>query len=388
MTFAAYTRSLLHRRKLVNELLDKGVLHSDELKVALMSIPREAFVAPFFYRHENTAPGERWKKVDATDPSNLPQIYQDDLLVTLIDDRGDPISSSSMPTVMVQMIETLQVDKSHQVLEVGTGTGYNATILASLSAGCTTVDVEPSCVEHLHSIIDKFHIDGLSTFTVNGMQGYPSYGPYDRILITASAPTIPHAWIDQLAPGGRLVCDFAGSMEHAFLILSKDKHGHITGDIRPERLWFMPLYGEYIPDLIRGQFPMRPAVLEINDDRVNPIVEALPENRSFRWFLQTYIPGIKFQRMYSQQRKTFRLIAPNNQMYLSFVQEDDNSNWHASLHADVKTNHDFLDSVFSAYDLWKNIQPPVEDYHVSLSKTGEPMFQIKELTFPMLALAS
>jgi hypothetical protein len=95
----------------------------------------------------------------------------------------------------------------------------------------------------------------------------------------------------------------------------------------------------------------------------------LPDNRSFRWFLQTAMPGIKLQHICSSQLQAYRLVAPENNMYIEFVQDGDDPNWRASLHADSGTNYIFLNSMFSVYEQWNELgQPSVEDYHVSLSE--------------------
>lgn len=130
----AYADSAPFRTRLIAHLQEQNVLHSESIASALLMVPREAFVPSFLHTDAHTLSASTpWSTIDATHDDYLSQMYQDQSLVTHLDAHGIPDSSSSMPTVMVQMLETLDIKSNHTVLEIGTGTGYNAALTACLA---------------------------------------------------------------------------------------------------------------------------------------------------------------------------------------------------------------------------------------------------------------
>lgn len=136
------------------------------------------------------------------------QAYRDEAFPIKYGSDGRPISSSSQPAIMARMLEQLDVEPGHRVLEIGAGTGYNAALLACLvgeTGSVVTVDIDADLVvgarEHLAA-------HGLSTVTVacgDGGLGWPPQAPYDRIIVTVGAWDLASAWTQQLVPTGRLV---------------------------------------------------------------------------------------------------------------------------------------------------------------------------------------
>jgi protein-L-isoaspartate O-methyltransferase len=143
MTTQSGEKSRVRREELVKALSARGVIRSHAVRDAFAAIPREVFV-PSFYQEEDHG-WARCSPADLSEDEWLTAIYRDEPLVTKVSGRNLPISSSSMPSVMARMLETLQVERGHRVLEIGTGTGYNAALLALLagSPACvTTVEVD------------------------------------------------------------------------------------------------------------------------------------------------------------------------------------------------------------------------------------------------------
>lgn len=106
------------------------------------------------------------------------------------------------------MLEQLQPQPGNRVLELGAGTGYNAGLLAHLVGGgghVTTIDVDDDIVEGALSGLAAARIENVTVIVADGALGHPDGAPYDRIIATVGAHGIPHAWLDQLAPGGRLL---------------------------------------------------------------------------------------------------------------------------------------------------------------------------------------
>ena len=121
---------------------------------------------------------------------------------------GTSISCASQPSVVARMLDQLDVGPGHRILELGTGTGYNAALLAHLvgSTGrVTTIDVDDDLVEGARAHLGAAGYRHVDTVLGDGALGHPEAAPYDRIIATVGAHAIPQEWLDQLAPDGRLV---------------------------------------------------------------------------------------------------------------------------------------------------------------------------------------
>ncbi|MFG2226975.1 ATP-grasp peptide maturase system methyltransferase [Streptomyces sp. NPDC048644] len=201
------------RRRLAGLLAQNGVLTSPWLRAAVETVPRELFLRPGVFLDE----GGAWLPVTAvgTDPAAwLKTAYSYDTLTTQLDGhltadqvsdpvRGVPTSSSTNPATVVGMIETLEVDAGHRVLEVGTGTGYSAALMCHYLGedNVTTVEVDPEVAARADTALETA---GFSTWTVtgDGLLGHPRRAPYDRVIATCAVRRIPHTWIRQTTPGG------------------------------------------------------------------------------------------------------------------------------------------------------------------------------------------
>ncbi len=208
---------------LAAELTDAGVLIDPCWRAAIEQTPRHLFV-PRFYRDDDTI-------VDGADPATvgewLDAVYSDTSLVVQCaiapgTDVPFPTSSSTMPSLMVRMLQLLDVIDGSSVLEIGTATGYNAALLCHrLGADhVASIELHPGLAaanaEHLHSL------DYEPTLAVgNGAGGVPDRAPYDRIIATCAVPAIPAVWIDQLAPAGRIVTDLRGKLASSLAVLDK-----------------------------------------------------------------------------------------------------------------------------------------------------------------------
>jgi protein-L-isoaspartate O-methyltransferase len=200
------TSALDYRHDLASALVAAGAVRSRWLRRAFEETPREMFV-PRFYRSESASGGE--VLVDGTGPGQQEQwlrgVYADEVLTVqltpapdLANGAGLPTSSSSMPTVMAGMLEALDLQPGHRVLEIGTGTGYNAALLAQRVGAHNVVSVEldPALAEAARRALFGL---GLSpaVHAGDGAAGLAGAAPFDRIIATAATDHIPPAWISQ-----------------------------------------------------------------------------------------------------------------------------------------------------------------------------------------------
>ncbi len=111
----------------------------------------------------------------------------------------------SQPYIVALMAEAASVGPNDRVLEVGTGSGYGAAVLAELGASVITVERHRKLADAAAKVLGKLGYGNAAVVCGDGSQGHPPSAPYDAVVVTAAAPSIPSALIDQLADGGRLV---------------------------------------------------------------------------------------------------------------------------------------------------------------------------------------
>lgn len=146
-------------------------------------------------------------------------------------------STNSQPSTVRAMLELLDVPPGARVLDVGCGTGWTTALLARLSGGTVVgVEIVPELVE-----LARGHLRDLPGVQVElvppGEQGWAQLGPYDRILVSADARSVPVGLLDQLAPGGRMVLPVRGRM----MVLQRDAQGRIEEREAGGRYAFVPL---------------------------------------------------------------------------------------------------------------------------------------------------
>lgn len=174
------------RAAMVDRIKAAGHAHTAPVEQALREVPRHRFVPA----------------------AQLTDAYANQAVITKRAADGAALSCASVPTVVAMMLDQLDVQPGHRILEIGAGTGYNAALLATLTGPTghvTTVDIDPEVTAGARAGLDVAGFADVEVITADGSLGAPDNAPYDRIIVTVGAFDIPPAWREQLAPGGRLV---------------------------------------------------------------------------------------------------------------------------------------------------------------------------------------
>ena len=135
----------------------------------------------------------------------------------------------SQPYIVAYMTEHLQISKSHNVLEIGTGSGYQAAILAELAHHVFTIEIIPKLAESAEKVLMELGYENITVRTGDGYKGWPEEAPFDRIMVTAAPNEIPEKLVEQLAPNGRMILPVGGSIFAQYLwLVQKDEEGIVT----------------------------------------------------------------------------------------------------------------------------------------------------------------
>ena len=195
------------------QLIRRGV-RDERVLEAMREIPRHLFV-----------PG-RYRAM-AYDDMPLPIGYEQTI---------------SQPLMVALMTEALRLHRSERVLEIGTGSGYQAAILAQLAAVVFTIERLAPLAAQARDTLAKLGITHVHVLVDDGTRGLPEHGLYDAIIVTAGAPKIPEGLIAQLKTGGRLVIPVGDRLEQTLVRVTKTSDG-----VQPEHLGgcrFVPLIGQ------------------------------------------------------------------------------------------------------------------------------------------------
>ncbi|PKL61713.1 MAG: protein-L-isoaspartate O-methyltransferase [Methanomicrobiales archaeon HGW-Methanomicrobiales-2] len=149
----------------------------------------------------------------------------------------------SQPYIVAVMTEQLELKPQDRVLEVGTGSGYQAALLAELAATVISIERLEDLADRAQQNFDRAGVTGVRVVVGDGTQGYPPEAPYDAIVVTAASPTIPGPLIDQLAEGGRLIAP-VGPRECQDLIKLVKHEGRVE-EIPLGGVCFVPLIGQF-----------------------------------------------------------------------------------------------------------------------------------------------
>jgi protein-L-isoaspartate(D-aspartate) O-methyltransferase len=238
--------------QMVDRLVAEGALWSPSLLAAFRATPRHCFLDRVFqYQRKH----DRWREIITREPGpdELRLVYSDRALITRLSASdgvgpGVPISSSSQPSLMAQMLEDLKLAPGLSALEVGAGTGYNAALLAhGVAPGrVTTVDVDRQVLAEAWDHLRRFPERRIDLHHADGRSGFVEAAPFDRIMVTAATRDLEPAWLEQLADRGLLLAPLALAPGLAFIVRGTVSAGVFHGRLT-RAAYFMPLRAEGEP---------------------------------------------------------------------------------------------------------------------------------------------
>ncbi len=180
---------------------------------------------------------EELKEKGIEDPSVLQAIGEvprhvfldDAFLEYAYQDRAFPIDAGqtiSQPYTVARQTALLEVEKGHRVLEIGTGSGYQAAVLSQMRARVISVERQKKLYDKARYILQRYGFKVRCLFG-DGYQGAPAFAPFDRILVTCGAPELPEGLLEQLKPGGIMVVPVGQTDQQRMKRVDKDEHGAI-----------------------------------------------------------------------------------------------------------------------------------------------------------------
>jgi len=146
----------------------------------------------------------------------------------------------SQPYIVGYMTQALALKGSERVLEIGTGSGYQAAVLAELCSEVYTVEIVPELAEHARLVLESLGYHNIRFKIGDGYQGWAEFAPYDCIIVTAAPDHVPKPLVDQLKPGGRMIIP-VGAMDQELVLLEKSERGVVSKSMIPVR--FVPMTG-------------------------------------------------------------------------------------------------------------------------------------------------
>jgi protein-L-isoaspartate(D-aspartate) O-methyltransferase len=232
--------------RLIDQIIARGALWSAPLTEAFRATPRHRFLDRVF--HYTRQHG--WRAVEARQPgrAELRLLYSDRALTTRLSEPAEgrpavPISSSSQPSLMAQMLEDLRLAAGLRTLEIGSGTGYNAALLARVVGRVVSVEVDRRVLAEAEEHLRRFPDRAVEFRHADGRLGLPAEAPFDRIMVTAATPDLEPAWLEQLAPAGLVQAPLELTPGLAYLVQGTWTGGCFEGRLtRPA--YFMPLRAE------------------------------------------------------------------------------------------------------------------------------------------------
>ena len=199
---------------MVEEQLHHRGIYDPRVLAAMEKVPRHEFVSP----------------------GNWPEAYAD-RPVAIAEQQ-----TTSQPYMIASMLQAAEIKPTDRVLEIGAGSGYQTAVLAELASEVFGIERYSTLTEEARRVLDNLGYQNVKLVTGDGTLGLPEFAPYDVIIVSAAAPHVPPALVEQLATGGRLVIPVGNAQQQVLEIVRKQQDG-ITMECL-EGCRFVPLIGQ------------------------------------------------------------------------------------------------------------------------------------------------
>ncbi|HWX56865.1 MAG TPA: protein-L-isoaspartate(D-aspartate) O-methyltransferase [Verrucomicrobiae bacterium] len=202
------------RAAMVEQQLRRRGIHDPRVLEAMGKVPRHEFVAA----------------------SEQPEAYSDRPIII-----GEQ-QTTSQPYIIAAMLQAAEIKPEDRALEIGAGSGYQTALLAELASQVFAVERHPALADAARQLLERLQYTNVTVVAGDGSLGLPQEAPFDVIIVSAAAPQIPAALLDQLAPEGRLVVPVGDSYQQILQLARKQADGIKTTPLEGCR--FVPLIGE------------------------------------------------------------------------------------------------------------------------------------------------
>lgn len=351
------------RHSLVANLVQAGALASPPLINAFLTVPRHAFVPRFLVDRENTG---AYEMLDCADIARrrewLEHTYSDEPLPTQIK-QTKWVSSSSQPSLMAMMLETLDIARDERVLEIGTGTGYNAALLCEVVGDkhVASIDIDKGLIDDASERLGSLGYHP-TLAAVDGSRGYSEGGPYDRIIATCSIDRVPAQWTTQTNSGGLILVnlyrDLGGGALARLRVSDKGASGH-----------FAPFFGGFMPTR------MHSTVSEIDllqareegdsTERPTKIDATVLDNDAFGMFAALRVSAQQLRLIPDGAPEQFWLLSRDG----SWASQTRQNGSSVVTQGGPRRLWDMLER---AYDEWVNLgRPPRQAFGLTVTPNGE-----------------
>jgi len=199
----------------------------DQIRAALLSARRHRFLDKWFRLEiHDRQPVFRRVEADrnAPSPEAIAEIYSNQALVTVLDGLF-PTSSTSQPSLVARMLQLLEIGTGMRILEIGTGTGYNAALLAELcgtEGTVFTLECQQAVADKARRFLHEEGYENVEVIHVDGFHGLEAEAPFDRIVATVGCSDISPHWLEQLSPEGVMLIPLLQGSTHPLVLLTHD----------------------------------------------------------------------------------------------------------------------------------------------------------------------
>ncbi|MGQ0777853.1 MAG: methyltransferase domain-containing protein [Pseudonocardiales bacterium] len=364
---------------LVDALTADGVL-PEQWRAAFLAVPREVFIPEVVWRYSGD---DLVPLRGSEDPDEwLRRVYGPHYVVTQVDD-GTPAgpgergrlatSSASRPDIVALMLDAGQVEPGMRVLEIGTGTGYTAALLAHRLGprNVTTIEVDSDLAARARAALATAGYDEVTVLTCDGARGHPAGAFFDRVLSTVAASRVPHEWVAQTRPGGLVVTPWSSAYKPAGLLsLAVAEDGTATGSLVNTTISFMPL---------RDQRVSRAAVADVVRDSDVPEMGETCLHASYvcnddaTFAIGLRVPGCQWEYVPAtgdDGRWCVWFLDPASRSWARFDYQPDTRRWPVHQFGPRR----LWDEIEAAFRWWEEAgTPPVEQWQFIVTPQGQHM---------------